>query len=520
VIDNSIIQATSSWPFVEARKLVKERQKIYEKKGKITLQTGYGPSGLPHIGTFAEVARTTMMVNAINQIIDIPTEIITFSDDMDGLRKIPDNVPNKEILEKNLHKPLTSVPDPFKKYKSFGEHNNEMLKKFLNQLKFNYTFKSSTDTYKKGLFNDALLLVLEKYEQINNIVLPTLGKERQKTYSPFLPICPETGQVLEVPIIEIKKKEGKIIYQNGDKKMETEVTNGKCKLQWKVDWAMRWYSFNVDYEMYGKDLIESAIISSKICKTLGKKSPNGFAYEMFLDEKGEKISKSKGNGITIEQWLKYASPESLCLYMYQNPKRAKKLYADVVPKAVDEYLDCIDKFDQQDDKHRLLNPVWHVHNGNPPKEKSIMPFSVLLNLVGTSNATDKDVLWKFIKKYKKDIKVSDHPILDNLVEYALKYFTDIVKPNKKYKKPNEKEKKALQDLVKRLEDCKDQMDPEAIQTIVYSVGKDNGYQENLREWFKAIYEIIFGDQDGPRMGFFISFFGIKETIELINKCIK
>jgi lysyl-tRNA synthetase class 1 len=520
VIDNSIIQATSSWPFVEARKLVKERQKIYEKKGKITLQTGYGPSGLPHIGTFAEVARTTMMVNAINQIIDIPTEIITFSDDMDGLRKIPDNVPNKEILEKNLHKPLTSVPDPFKKYKSFGEHNNEMLKKFLNQLKFNYTFKSSTDTYKKGLFNDALLLVLEKYEQINNIVLPTLGKERQKTYSPFLPICPETGQVLEVPIIEIKKKEGKIIYQNGDKKMETEVINGKCKLQWKVDWAMRWYSFNVDYEMYGKDLIESAIISSKICKTLGKKSPNGFAYEMFLDEKGEKISKSKGNGITIEQWLKYASPESLCLYMYQNPKRAKKLYADVVPKAVDEYLDCIDKFDQQDDKHRLLNPVWHVHNGNPPKEKSIMPFSVLLNLVGTSNATDKDVLWKFIKKYKKDIKVSDHPILDNLVEYALKYFTDIVKPNKKYKKPNEKEKKALQDLVKRLEDCKDQMDPEAIQTIVYSVGKDNGYQENLREWFKAIYEIIFGDQDGPRMGFFISFFGIKETIELINKCIK
>ena len=520
MIDNSIIHASGAWPFVEARKLIKERQKIYEKKGKITLQTGYGPSGLPHIGTFAEVARTTMMVNAIKQIIDIPTEIITFSDDMDGLRKIPDNVPNKEILEKNLHKPLTSVPDPFKKYKSFGEHNNEMLKKFLNQLKFNYTFKSSTDTYKKGLFNDALLLVLEKYEQINNIVLPTLGKERQKTYSPFLPICPETGQVLEVPIIEIKKKEGKIIYQNGDKKMETEVINGKCKLQWKVDWAMRWYSFNVDYEMYGKDLIESAIISSKICKTLGKKSPNGFAYEMFLDEKGEKISKSKGNGITIEQWLQYASPESLCLYMYQNPKRAKKLYADVVPKAVDEYLDCIDKFDQQDDKHRLLNPVWHVHNGNPPKEKSIMPFSVLLNLVGTSNATDKDVLWKFIKKYKKDIKVSDHPILDNLVEYALKYFTDIVKPNKKYKKPNEKEKKALQDLVKRLEDCKDQMDPEAIQTIVYSVGKDNGYQENLREWFKAIYEIIFGDQDGPRMGFFISFFGIKETIELINKCIK
>ena len=309
--------------------------------------------------------------------------------------------------------------------------------------------------FRIGLFNEALLLVLEKYEKIKEIILPTLGKERKKTYSPFLPICPDTGQVLEVPIIEIKKKEGKIIYENAGKKVETEVINGKCKLQWKVDWAMRWYAFDVDYEMYGKDLIESAILSNKICKALGKKGPNGFAYEMFLDEKGEKISKSKGNGITIEQWLKYASPESLSLYMYQNPKRAKKLYADVVPKAVDEYLTCIDKFGEQEDSQKILNPVWHVHDGSPPKEKSIMPFSVLLNLVGTSNATDKDVLWKFIKKNKKNIQISDHPILDSLVEYALKYYNDIVKPNKKYRKPNDKEKKALKDLVKRLQDCKE-----------------------------------------------------------------
>jgi lysyl-tRNA synthetase, class I len=520
VIDKTIIQATSAWPFVEARKLIKERKKIFEKKGKITLQTGYGPSGLPHIGTFAEVARTTMMVNAIKQIIDIPTEIITFSDDMDGLRKVPDNIPNKEILEKNLHKPLTQVPDPFKKYKSFGEHNNEMLKNFLNKFNFIYTFKSSTDNYKNGNFNETLLLVLEKYEKILEIILPTLGKERQKTYSPFLPICKETGKVLEVPIVEVKKKEGKIVYDNNGKKIETEIINGKCKLQWKVDWAMRWYAFDVDYEMYGKDLIESAILSSKVCQVLGKKNPNGFAYELFLDEKGEKISKSKGNGITIEQWLSYASPESLSLYMYQNPKRAKKLYADVVPKAVDEYLTFIDKYENQEIKEKLLNPVWHVHNGNPPKEKSIMPFSVLLNLVGTSNATDKEVLWKFIKKNKKNIKVSDHPVLDSLVEYALKYFKEIVKPKKKHRKPNDREKKALKDLVERLKDCKDPKNPESIQTIVYSVGKDNGYQENLREWFKAIYEIIFGDKDGPRMGFFISFFGVEESIELINKHIK
>ena len=520
MIDKLTIQETTSWPFVEARKLIKERKKIFEKKGKIILQTGYGPSGLPHIGTFGEVARTTMMVNAIKQFTDLPTEIITFSDDMDGLRKVPDNIPNKKVLEENLHKPLTSIPDPFKKFNSYGEHNNEMLKKFLNDFNFEYTFKSSTDNYKKGFFNDALLLVLEKYDEIIKIVLPTLGKERQKTYSPFLPICTKTGKVLEVPIIEINKKEGKIVYENENKKIETEIINGKCKLQWKVDWAMRWFAYDVDYEMYGKDLIESAIISSKICKVLGKQSPNGFAYEMFLDEKGEKISKSKGNGITIEQWLNYASPESLSLYMYQNPKRAKKLYADVVPKAVDEYLANIDKFSEQDDKQKLLNPVWHVHKGNPPNEKSIMPFSVLLNLVGTSNATDKNVLWKFIKKNKKDIKVAEHPILDSLIQYALKYFNDIVKPKKKYRKPSDKEKNALQDLINRLKDCKEGMDPEAIQTIVYSVGKDNGYEKNLREWFKAIYEIIFGDQDGPRMGFFISFFGIKESIELINKYIK
>jgi len=520
VIEKINLDKTNAWPFVEAKKILRERKNFIEKKGKIILQTGYGPSGLPHIGTFGEVARTTMVVNALNQLTDLPKEIITFSDDMDGLRKIPENVPNKEILSDNLHKPLTSVPDPFEKFKSFGEHNNEMLKKFLNKFKFNYDFKSSTELYKSGYFNSTLEIILENYQSIMEIVMPTLGKERQKTYSPFLPICPDTGVVLEIPVLEILKEKSKIIFDNNGQKLESSILDGHCKLQWKVDWAMRWYALDVDFEMYGKDLIESAILSAKIIKLIGKNSPSGFPYELFLDEKGEKISKSKGNGITIEDWLKYASPESLSLFMYQNPKRAKKLYADVVPKAVDEYLTCIDKFDEQDIQHRLLNPAWHVHNGNPPKEKSIMPFSVLLNLVGTSNATDKEVLWKFIKKYKKDIKVSDHPILDSLVEYALRYFVDIVKPKKKYRKPNEKEKKALKDLINRLKDCNDQMDPEAIQTIVYSVGKDNGYKENLREWFKAIYEIIFGDQDGPRMGFFISFLGIKESMELINKHIK
>ena len=520
MLDDNLIQSTSSWPFVEVRKLLKDRKELIKKKSKITFQTGYGPSGLPHIGTFGEVARTTMMINALNNIQKIDNELITFSDDMDGLRKVPDNIPNEEILKKNLGKPLTSIPDPFKKYNSFGEHNNEMLKQFLNKFKFKYIFKSSTENYRKGVFNNSLMRVMEKYDEIMNIILPTLREERRKTYSPFLPICPNTGKVLEIPLLSMDKNTGRVIFDNNNKKIETSILDGNCKLQWKVDWAMRWFTFDVDFEMYGKDLTESAILSNKICRVLGKNPPNGFAYELFLDEKGEKISKSKGNGISIEQWLRYASPESLALYMYPNPKRAKKLYSAVVPKTVDEYLDFIERFPNQELKDQILNPVWHVHNGNPPSEKIVMPFSMLLNLVGSSNADNKNILWKFIKRFHKEINPKDHKILDDLTEYAINYFKDKVEPNKKFKKPNKEEKKALENLVKKLKQIKEPLKPEDIQTHVYTVGKENGYDKNLRDWFKLIYEVIFGEENGPRMGFFISFFGLNETIELINKKIK
>ena len=520
MIDKANIEKTNAWPFVEAKKILRERKKNIDKKGKIILQTGYGPSGLPHIGTFGEVARTSMIVNALNHLTDLPKEIITFSDDMDGLRKIPDNVPQKEKLKKYLHKPLTIVPDPFEKYPSFGEHNNEMLKKFLNQFNFKYNFKSSTELYKSGYFNDALKLVLNNYKEIMNIIIPTLGKERQKTYSPFLPICPNTGVVLEIPVSKIDEKKSKIIFDNNGEKLEKSILDGHCKLQWKVDWAMRWYALDVDFEMYGKDLIESAILSSKIIKILGKTNPSGFAYELFLDEKGEKISKSKGNGITIDEWLNYASPESLSLFMYQNPKRAKKLYREIVPKAVDEYLDFIEKGKSQNELQILLNPVWHVHNGTIPKENIIMTFSMLLNLVEASNANSKELLWKFVKKYKPNIQDKDYPIFDKLIEYAIKYFNDVIKKNKKYKKPNLEEKKSLEALVTALKECNDEMQPEEIQTKIYTVGKENGYKENLRDWFRLIYEVVFGDENGPRMGFFISFFGVKETKDLIINKIR
>jgi len=520
MLDVNLIQSTSSWPFVEIRKLLKDRKDLIKSKNKITFQTGYGPSGLPHIGTFGEVARTTMMINALNHIQNIETDLITFSDDMDGLRKVPDNIPNDKILYENLGKPLTSIPDPFNKFNSFGEHNNEMLKDFLNKFNFKFNFKSSTENYKGGKFNNSLMRVLEKYEEIMEIILPTLRSERKKTYCPFLPICPTTGKVLEIALLEMNKKNGTVIFDNNGKKLETQIINGNCKLQWKVDWAMRWFTFDVDFEMYGKDLTESAILSNKICKTLGKRPPNGFVYELFLDEKGEKISKSKGNGITIDQWLRYASPESLSLYMYQNPTRAKKLYSEVVPKAVDEYLSLIETFPNQEIKKQLLNPIWHVHNGNPPKEKIVMTFSMLLNLVGSSNAESKEILWKFIQRFHTDIKPENHPIFDQLTEYAINYFRDKVEPNKKYKIANDSERKALMNLAKKLESITQDIKPEDIQTLVYSTGKENGYNEKLREWFILIYEVLFGSKDGPRMGFFISFFGVKETIELINQKIK
>ena len=520
MIEKDNLNKTSAWPFVEAKKMLRERKSFIKEKGKIILQTGYGPSGLPHIGTFGEVARTSMMVNALSHLTDLPTEIITFSDDMDGLRKVPDNVPNQELLNNNLHKPLTQVPDPFKKFNSFGEHNNEMLKKFLDKFNFKYNFKSSTSLYKTGFFNPTLQIILENYQGIMDIIIPTLGKERQKTYSPFLPICPETGVVLEIPVVENIKEKAKIIFDNNGKKLEASVLDGNCKLQWKVDWAMRWYALDIDFEMYGKDLIESAILSTKIIKLMGKNNPSGFAYELFLDENGEKISKSKGNGITIDQWLEYASPESLSLYMYQNPKRAKKLYNEIVPKAVDEYLDFVEKGKTQNELQLLMNPVWHVHNGKMPEEEIIMTFSMLLNLVETSNANSKELLWKFVKKYKKNILEKNHQIFDNLIGYAIRYFNDVIKLKKKYKKPNEEEKNALKALIKTLENCNDEMTPEEIQTLIYSTGKENGYTENLRDWFKLIYEVIFGDENGPRMGFFISFFGVNETKQLIEDKIE
>ena len=519
MIDKTNFDKTNAWPFVEAKKLLRERKSNIEKKNKIVLQTGYGPSGLPHIGTFGEVARTTMIVNALDHLTDIPKEIITFSDDMDGLRKVPENVPNQEKLKNNLHKPLTDVPDPFEKFSSFGEHNNNMLKQFLDNFKFKYSFKSSTELYKSGYFNDTLKLVLENYEKIMEIILPTLGKERQKTYSPFLPICPETGKVLEIPVLEIDSKSSKIIFDNNGSKLEKSILDGNCKLQWKVDWAMRWYALDVDFEMYGKDLIESAILSTKIIKTLGKSNPSGFAYELFLDEKGEKISKSKGNGVTIDEWLNYASPESLALYMFQKPKSAKKLHFDVIPKTVDDYLSHYNSYSSLDKNKQYDNPIWHIHSGKPKEFKSEINFNTLTNLVNVSNSKDKKVIWSFINKYDDNINADNNPEFDRLIDYALNYYEDFILPKKKFLEIDGSNKEVFIDIINVLEnEVTENSSSEDIQTLLYEVGKKHEF-ENLKDFFKLVYQVMLGQDQGPRLGSFFKLFGLRETIDYLKKLI-
>jgi len=518
-----IAQSSKAWPFEEARKLV---ERIERKGGDapVIFQTGYGPSGLPHMGTFGEVVRTSMVRNAFETLSDRPTRLVCFSDDMDGLRKVPGNVPNPEMLEQHLNRSLTEVPDPFGTHESFAHHNNARLQAFLDQFGFDYEFLSATECYKSGQFNDALLRVLQVYDKVMDIVLPTLGEERRATYSPFLPVHPESGVVQQVSVLECNVDKGTIRYRTDDgEELETPVTDGHCKMQWKADWALRWFALGIDYEMAGKDLIESVKLSSRIVKAMGGLPPEGFNFELFLDEHGARISKSKGNeSISVDDWLRYAPDESLSYYMFQKPRQAKRLYFDVIPKAVDEYVTFLDKYPEQEGKDRLSNPVWHIHNGKPPAEYIPVSFNLLLNLVSASNAEDRDILWGFINRYDPEANAENHPFLDRLVGYAINYYHDFVKPHKTYRQPTDQEREALTDLKAKLEgllasDTK--ISGEAIQTVVYEVGKTHEF-EPLRAWFSALYETLLGQSQGPRFGSFVEIYGLEESISLIDKALK
>ena len=525
----TLAEQSGAWPFEEARKIVARLKKA--PKDEVIFSTGYGPSGLPHIGTFGEVARTTMVRHAFRVLTDdkIKTRLIAFSDDMDGLRKVPDNVPNKELLSRHLGQPLTKVPDPFGTHPSFGEHNNARLRAFLDTFGFEYEFLSATDCYTSGRFDKALLQVLSNFDKVMAIMLPSLREERAQTYSPFLPISQTTGIVLQVPVLEHDAKTGTITYEDPDTKesITTPVTGGRCKLQWKPDWAMRWLALGVDYEMAGKDLIDSVKLSGEINRAIGGRPPEGFNYELFLDDKGQKISKSKGNGLTIEEWLRYASPELLSLFMYREPKAAKRLYFDVIPRNVDEYAQFLDGYQKQDGKQRLGNPVWHIHSGNPPKPDMPINFQLLLTLVSSSNAENAETLWGFIGRYRPGVTPRTHPKLDAMVGYAINYYRDFVAPTKKFREPNAVERKALTDLRDALSNLAAGSTPEAIQDVVYEIGRREPFLDHKKaakdgkpgvslDWFNMLYQVLLGQEKGPRFGSFVAAYGLQNTVDMID----
>ncbi|TKW67010.1 MAG: lysine--tRNA ligase [Paracoccus denitrificans] len=510
---------SKAWPFEEARRVLKRYEKKDPEKGYVLFETGYGPSGLPHIGTFGEVARTTMIRRAFEMISDIPTRLFCFSDDMDGMRKVPENVPQQELLKANLQKPLTSVPDPFGEFPSFGDHNNAMLRRFLDTFGFEYEFMSATEFYKSGAFDPTLLLAAERYDAIMKIMLASLREERQQTYSCFLPIHPETGRVLYVPIKHVDPKDGTVTFDDEDGREWTlPVTGGQVKLQWKPDFGARWAALDVDFEMYGKDHSTNTPIYDGICEVLGGKKPEHFTYELFLDDQGQKISKSKGNGLSIDEWLTYAASESLSYFMYQKPKTAKRLWWDVIPKAVDEYHQQLRAFPDQAPEQQLANPVFHIHRGQVPASDMVVPFSMLLNLASVAGAKDKDGLWGFIKRYAPDASPETHPQLDQAAGYAVRYFNDFVAPGRSFRAPTDKERAALEDLAGRLAAWDGPLDAEALQTMVFAVGTEHEF-EPLRAWFQALYQVLLGADQGPRFGGFIALYGVDETRELIEKAL-
>ena len=507
---------SKAWPFEEARRVLKRYEKAPPEKGYVLFETGYGPSGLPHIGTFGEVLRTTMIQRAFEILSDIPTRLICFSDDMDGMRKVPGNVPNQEMLAEHLQKPLTAVPDPFGTHDSFGDHNNAMLRRFLDTFGFQYTFYSATEFYKSGQFDAVLLRAAEKYDEVMAVMLKSLREERRQTYSIFLPIHPETGRVLYVPMKAVDAANGTVTFDDPDgREWTVPVTGGNVKLQWKPDFGARWAALGVDFEMYGKDHSTNTPIYDRICRILGHPAPEHFTYELFLDDKGQKISKTSGNGISIDEWLTYASTESLSYFMYQKPKTAKRMHFDVIPRAMDEYHQQLRAYVDQDEKARLANPVFHIHGQDVPQSDMVVPFSMLLNLASAAGAENTEQMWGFIRRYAPEATPETHPGLDAAAGFAVRYYQDFVKPAKTFRAPSDQERAALSDLADRLRAWDGPIDAEALQSEVFAVGKAHGF-EPLRDWFKAIYEVLLGASQGPRFGGFVALYGVEETVSLIE----
>ncbi len=509
---------SKAWPFEEARSVLKRYEKTPPEKGYVLFETGYGPSGLPHIGTFGEVSRTTMVMRAFQMISDIPTKLVCFSDDLDGMRKVPGNVPNPVLLQQHLQRPLTSVPDPFGTHSSFGEHNNAMLRRFLDTFGFEYEFISATEFYRSGRFDTVLLRAAERYDEIMAVMLKSLREERQQTYSIFLPIHPESGRVMYVPMKNVNAQDGTVTFDTEDgQEMTLPVTGGNVKLQWKPDFGARWAALGVDFEMYGKDHSTNTPIYDKICRILGQRAPEHFTYELFLDENGQKISKTSGNGVSIDEWLTYAATESLSYFMYQKPKTAKRMHFDVIPKAVDEYHQQLRAYPDQDAKAKVSNPVFHIHGGEVPPSNMVVPFAMLLNLASVASAQDKETLWGFIQRYAPEASPESHPDLDAAAGFAVKYYEDFVAPHRQYRLPTDLEREALEELREKLAAWDGPVDAEELQSLVFACGRE--CFDPLRNWFTALYEVLLGASQGPRFGGFVALYGVSETVALIDEAL-
>jgi lysyl-tRNA synthetase class 1 len=517
-----------SWPFIEAQKIA-ARVKKQDLPDPIVFETGFGPSGLPHIGTFAEVARTVFVKNAFEHLTGRPAVIYAFCDDMDGLRRVPKNLPNQDRLAEHLGKPLSAIPDPFGCCESYSDHMENELVKLLNHYKFDYQLKSSTREYKSGVFNPGLHLILENAEPIKQIIIPTLKEENRENWSPFFPVCANCGRIYTTRVTGYFPEQDTISYECvesfGDEfkvqgcghKQETSILDGAVKVGWKVDWALRWFSYQVTYEMYGKDLIDSALQSGRIKRLLGGWPPEGMTYEMFLSEEGKKISKSIGEGLSIDTWLKYAPIESLLYYLFQNPRKQRRLYFDIIPKNVDEYLAELVRYPGLSEKDKSDSVLWQIERSghDVPVYTSGINFSLINNLISGMGSDNKNLLLDYLKRY--DPKVSENKkTVSDLLDSGLNYFRNFIEPQKKYRKPTREEAEILKELKSRLDQYKGE-DEDEIQAMVFDVARDKGIEPP--DLFKTIYQVLLGQDRGPRFGTFTKLIGKDRMKDLIQEKI-
>ncbi len=514
------------WPFVESRRILDRLERL--GKSSVTAETGYGPSGLPHIGTFGEVARTSFVLQALATVAPkVESRIIAFSDDMDGLRDVPKNLPNGQMLTSHLGKPLTAIPDPFGQEKSFAHYMNHRLRDFLDSYGFRYQFASSTESYASGVFDEGLRRIMGNYDAIRDLFTATIAEEKRAAWSPFFPICESCGRVYSTRVTELDTKGFRVAYAcdaplagkygSCGHTGSTSVLGGTCKVGWKVDWALRWFSLGIDYEMHGEDLLDSARLSSKIVKILGGEPPELFKYELFLDEKGKKISKKIGNGISLEQWLRFAPVDSLLYIMYVKPQQAKKMGLPILPEILDQYLELVAEYDGAEDSPvPFISRLSHgAHAGKLEGQKTIT-YSLILELILALNQDDPRIVRDYLLKYQPAI-AGNVAYYEELIKDALAYYREVLLPSRKAEPADhlmDDTLRALRDELARLEAAGTAPDADALQTMAFQLAKDRDVK--MKDWFRALYRVFLGQSQGPRIGSFIALLGYKDCIERLE----